>query len=421
MDISKLIHIADFNFDSAALGGIRCGPFGDELAKFDKMARENFKGEVLARDLILSIGHKLTGNPDVDSVAGGPSLKPDEVALLSKAELDNFCDQFVARRLRHGIDAQDSEKKGGVSRESVKTGCEGLGSAIVAHTDSQRAQRERILGQARNSILGGVAAEAMRKSLQENSIADQFKKFALGDSIAEQARKFKLGGLMEQMQRDALGVSAVEAAYRTVRASDNLGETIAALRASDAAAKIIATPFESPMTTFKLPQILPNPILETNNLLRKQHVYAEEMRPTIIRSAELIQTLTDTTLATQALANDNSAQAERHARKSMWVAIFSIIIAVITGGFSIYYAKVSPSAEQLDLLAKDLGGQLSAVTDLAQADRIAYEKKAAEDRAILTKAISQQSELIRELRTASGKLAQSSGKRPQRRPQRGQF
>ncbi|QYG05987.1 hypothetical protein [Janthinobacterium sp. PAMC25594] len=128
------------------------------------------------------------------------------------------------------------------------------------------------------------------------------------------------------------------------------------------------------------------------------------MQPTIIRAAELIQTLTDTTLAAQTFANDNSAQAERHARRSMWVAVFSIFIAVIAGGFSIYYAKLSPTAEQLDLLAKEQRMQFTAMSESAHSDRIALEEKFTDDRKKSISAMSEQLELIKRMRAAENKV-----------------
>lgn len=124
-------------------------------------------------------------------------------------------------------------------------------------------------------------------------------------------------------------------------------------------------------------------MLETNELLKTQQAYAEEIRPTIIRTVELIQTLTDTTLATQAAANANTAQAERHARASMIVAISSVVIAVVTGAISIYYANASPTAAQVDLLGNGFKEQLRASNNAAQAERCSYEKMAAEDRAMM--------------------------------------
>lgn len=62
--VNKLIHDADFDVKTNALGVIRCGSFSaDDLSKFDKMARINtVDSELLARQLILSIARKLTGN-----------------------------------------------------------------------------------------------------------------------------------------------------------------------------------------------------------------------------------------------------------------------------------------------------------------------------------------------------------------------
>lgn len=402
-DISKLKHSGDFDFDSAKLGALRCGPSGEELGDLRKMARDKVDGETLARAIIKAIVRRRTGDEEVDAVAGGPPVTESEAASVPKDELDKFCDLFIARRLRTLLGANAGEENPKPSQDKATMGCDDLGPAIIAHADSERAQMQRILGQAHESIVGRTAAEAMRNSLQGHSIEDQLKKYALGDVLGEHMRKFNIGGVAKQMRRDALGVSALEAAKRTIKASDNLGQTIAAMRAADLPAKSSAFPKEPLVRDFEPPQPGANPILETNNLLRKQQAYAEEMRPILIRSAELIQTLTDTTLATQALANDNSAQAERHAERSMRVAISSVIIAVITGAISIYYANASPTAEQTDRHAKELQTQLSAVVALAQTDRAAFEKKAAEDRAALATVIAQQSELIKQIRASENR------------------
>ncbi|QYG05986.1 hypothetical protein [Janthinobacterium sp. PAMC25594] len=207
MDFQSLAHVGDFNFNTNALGELRCGPLDNELSKFDKMARGEVDGAELARALVLAIGHKLTGDADVDAIAGGPSIIESEVSLISKSELDDFCDKFVTLRLRVSIDSRHDSKQGNHHQESIMTGCAGLGPAIIAHTDSQRAQMERFLGQARSSILGRTAFDAIGKS----AIGDAVKGFRSGSTIAE------------QLQRHTLKESVLEAALRTVNASDNLG------------------------------------------------------------------------------------------------------------------------------------------------------------------------------------------------------
>lgn len=374
MEIEKLIHLADFSFNTAGLGEIRCGPLGSELSKYDKMARDGVDGVELARGMVLDVGHKVTGNSKLDEVAGGPVINEEEIKLISTSELDEFSDKFIALRLRDTVDSRSFPVQRDDQLNPKPTGCMGLGKAIIAHTDSQRAQVERIVGQARSGILSRTAFSAIGKSAIDNAM----KGSTLGGSISEQLQRFKDGGVVGKLQREALKESVLGAALRTVKASDNLGETIAVLRALNSSANF-ATPVEPSTINVAMPHFPPNPIVETNELLRKQQSYAEEMRPTIIRAAELIQTLTDTILAVQTLANDNSSQAERHARRSMMVAVVSIIIAVITGGISIYYANLSPTAEQLDRLASDYIKQLRATSASAEADRIALANKRRDD------------------------------------------
>ena len=396
MDISKLKHHANFDLVTNAFGRLRCGPITmTELSKFDQMARAaSIESETLARKLLLTIGRKLTDSDELDAVCGGPSLTEEESSQVSRPELDDFSSQFIVRRLR--VTPEDLAKS---ASDSINPGCDQLAEAFIAHTDSQRARMERILGKAQSSILGGTsledardaltattrgdtAAELARKFGIGETLADQARKFSVGDSAAELARKFGIGETMaeqarkfgigetvaEKMRKDALGASALNAAFRTVEASNKLGESIASLRAFEK----MASKQPEHIDMARLPQLPPNPILETNRLLERQQIYAEEMRPTVIRCAELIQTLTDSTLAMQAFSNNNSAQAEKHARRSMRVAIGSIAIAVITSVISIYYAMLSPTGDQFDKLTKTLATQTDAANAAAKEDRAAF-------------------------------------------------
>ena len=396
MDISKLKHHANFDLVTNAFGRLRCGPITmTELSKFDQMARAaSIESETLARKLLLTIGRKLTDSDELDAVCGGPSLTEEESSQVSRPELDDFSSQFIVRRLR--VTPEDLAKS---ASDSINPGCDQLAEAFIAYTDSQRARMERILGEAQFSILGGTsledardvltattrgdsAAELARKFGIGETMADQARKFGVGDSAAELARKFGIGETMaeqarkfgigetvaEKRRKDALGASALNAAFRTVEASNKLGESIASLRAFEK----MASKQPEHIDMARLPPLPPNPILETNRLLERQQIYAEEMRPTVIRCAELIQTLTDSTLAMQAFSNNNSAQAEKHARRSMRVAIGSIAIAVITSVISIYYAMLSPTGDQFDKLTKTLATQTDAANAAAKEDRAAF-------------------------------------------------
>jgi hypothetical protein len=370
MDISKLKHHANFDLVTNAFGRLRCGPITmTELSKFDQMARAaSIESETLARKLLLTIGRKLTDSDELDAVCGGPSLTEEESSQVSRHELDDFSSQFIVRRLR--VTPEDLAKS---ASDSINPGCDQLAEAFIAYTDSQRARMERILGEAQFSILGGTSLEDARDVLtattRGDSAAELARKFGIGETMAEQARKFGIGETVaEKRRKDALGASALNAAFRTVEASNKLGESIASLRAFEK----MASKQPEHIDMARLPPLPPNPILETNRLLERQQIYAEEMRPTVIRCAELIQTLTDSTLAMQAFSNNNSAQAEKHARRSMRVAIGSIAIAVITSVISIYYAMLSPTGDQFDKLTKTLATQTDAANAAAKEDRAAF-------------------------------------------------
>ena len=182
------------------------------------------------------------------------------------------------------------------------------------------------------------------------------------------------------LQKAMLQQTSVGAALKTIKAFGNLGETLAAVRASDEKSKMVEN---SPIPYASL-IYQKNPILETNELIKKNQDYAEKMRPVFIRSAELIQTLTDTTLSAQALANANSQQAEKNAEqaeknseKSMKIAITSIYISIFIGamsiiaaGVSIYYARLSPTSEQADQLSRSIGEKIEKMSEISHKDNM---------------------------------------------------
>lgn len=367
MDISELIHHADFNFNTSAFGVLRCGPTGDDaMREFEKIARTpEADGEHLARSVILKVARKLTGTQKVDAVCGGPALTADEVKQITRPELDDFSDQFIAKRL-----SDTKTQVAGTQASLPKSGCEKLPSAMIAYIDWQRAQIKQMLDDARASIFGGLVAA--RKAADDSQPR-------LGRSVLSSVRKLSIGeSSSDRLRKDLLGTSAIDSALKTMQASDKLGESLKALRASTVVG--LSQPDRIEPIRVQMP---PNPIVETNRLLKEQKTYAEEMRPTIIQCAELIQKLTDTTMAMQAFANDNAAQAEKHARRSMHVAIASILLASVTSAISIYYARLSPTGNQIENLTKVVSTEIGAATAAVKEDRAAADLRAKQDRSAL--------------------------------------
>jgi hypothetical protein len=373
LNISELMHYADFNFNTSALGVLRCGPTGDDaMREFDKIARApEADGEKLARDIILKAARKVTGSEEVDKVCGGPALSAEEVKEIARSELDDFSNQFIARRL-----SDTKNQIPGIQDDSTKLGCEKLPAAIVAYIDWEHAQMKQMLDDARASILGGLGLVAARTAADDG-------KSGLGQSLLGQIRKIGIGeSTADRLRKDVLGNSAIGSALKTMQASDKLGESLRALRASTVVG--LNQPERIVPPTIQIP---PNPFAETNMLLKEQKAFAEEIRPTIIQCAELIQKLTDTTLAMQAFANNNAAQAEKHARRSMGVAIASIVIATVTSLVSIHYAKISPTGVQIENLTKVVSSGIDAATASAKEDRAAAELRAKQDRSTLVEAL----------------------------------
>lgn len=379
LDLNTLRHHADFNLTTISLGELRCGPLNSsDLDNFEKLARaDGANGEFLARQLILLIARRHTGDSSVDAVCGGAELTESEVAGIERGELDDFCNQFIVRRLRTG----PGEHSDRPQTDFELSGCDLLVGAIIEYADARAAQLQNIMGRSNK----GFFASAIKSSnlLQRVSIPS-----------SEILKSVRIGSALGEMRQHALKNSLIGAALQNIEASDKLGESLAALR---------DVPKFPSASTLSIP-IPSNPIVKTNELLVKQFEHALQMRPVFIRSAELIQTLAETTLTMQAAANDNSAQAERHANRSMGVAIASVLIAVITSGFSIYYANASPSAKQADQLSQDLLAQLAAITAEAKNDRMAFEKNIKEDRALFAASLAEQATKPRGLKSKENKI-----------------
>lgn len=446
LDISKLIHDADFNIVTDALGMIRCGPLrSDDLVKIDQLARsEKIAGTFLAGRLVQIIGRRLTGDERIDAVCGGPQLIDTEIAELTPLELDEFSDQFIRRRLH----IKPKDKTTIESPDVIQFSCDQLAAEIIAYSDAQRDQLQSIIGELGIDVLGKTVADSLRRESAADlagtygigeSAAELAKKYGIGSSVADLAQKHGFGETIsdavhkhkhglgvtigdvvrkhwventigDELRKSTLGHSAIKSALKTIQASNNLGESIASLRASKPGPALDLHAFDQINRT--LP---PNPIVETNRLLKEQQNYAEEVRPVFIRAAELIQTLTETSLATQALANDNAAHAEAHAqasmkvaRRSVYIAIASIVASIIVSSISIYFAMKSPSEEQIEKLATDLGRKADAITENAKLDRAAFEKNVKDDRAAFMEAIANHQESIKQLARATSKAAKSN-------------
>lgn len=148
LSLNSLIHRGDFDLATDALGVIRCGPFGaSDFTSIDPLARDPaVDGVTVARAILVKIAHHLTGNEDIDKYCGGPQVSGVEVEQISRSELDKFCYEFAARRLKRRVADTDSS-----AQESViaSPGCDTIAQAIAnfndANTEMMRATLQNAL------------------------------------------------------------------------------------------------------------------------------------------------------------------------------------------------------------------------------------------------------------------------------------
>lgn len=335
LNINRLIHHNDFNLSTKSLGTIRCGPLSPvkKFAEFEKrIADNNIDGVALACGLLQSCARKLTGDTDIDDVCGGPELAGAEVEALSKEELDDFCDKFIAKRLQFAVPA-DSDA---IIPEISGVGCERIVQALCNFADAERTASQklkmRIDEVTRGASAFSVFTDNTLKSIRQNYLF-----------------------------------------------SDKLSESIAAFRLPDISIK--PPPQIDPVAAIRLPHIPPNPIYKTNEALETLLGNIEQMRPVLADCATLIQSMNSTALQMQADAIKGSEIAERHSKWAMRVAIGSIVISIVVGVASIRYAQLSPTAEQADELVGKLEKQIGALAAAGQEDRAALIKALGADHA----------------------------------------
>lgn len=180
LSIRTLIHHADFDLETAALGVIRCGPNGKGgLRKFDAAARiENRDGVALARSILLEIGHHKTGDEEADKICAGRPLTQEEIEKVSRRELDEFCDRFAAKRLRSLVTEQGESEP---TPQIPSRGCESIAVLIVNRNDAEVEASRKILEQAlkppawRGSdreLIGGRLPTFMPLHIPRNPVID---------------------------------------------------------------------------------------------------------------------------------------------------------------------------------------------------------------------------------------------------------
>lgn len=270
LNLSALIHAADFDFQVEELGTIRCGPFRTTDSDRLKEMIDAGAGSVdVAKALFASIARRLTGDKKVDAVAGGPLLNDDELGSITLDDLNRFCETFVKRSL--WIRTEGEQHPAALEQQPGETGCDFLVRAFRVYRDGQKSALKQFTDHLDNQFKPGFFTKHTLDTMREN-----FEKSA------------------------------------------SLGTAISALK----------TP-QMEVREFPSVRMPGNPMIETNRKLEKLLAHNESMRQLATQCAAMIQSMNDTATGMQRDFMANAVHAERQAKRATWFAVGGLLISIV--------------------------------------------------------------------------------------------
>jgi len=132
--MKSLSHLNDFDFTTLAFGALRIGSLSAEGRK-EALARVQtleVDGTELSKWVFEQVAHIITGDPKIDEVCGGPSIKPGDASSLSDDELSQFAEKYGLRFFGTGQKPLPDDERP-----------EGVDYLVYQIRETNRAQRER--------------------------------------------------------------------------------------------------------------------------------------------------------------------------------------------------------------------------------------------------------------------------------------
>ena len=310
-DFSKLKHRQDFGLETDSLGTIQCGSLTlGMLSKIEKDLKVNdLDSVVFARQLLREVGCHITereGN-EIDNQKHeieNALLADEDIDCISDDEIETFAREFVTHN-DWLIKTFEGEKCTIATNENG----ENVVSVQATPIDLPKEDSERD---------SDYLVRVLRRYLDEKTTR-----------IRKMFRPV-FGSLF----RNTFSSATEDLLKKHVSLSDQLGKTLRGL-GSDLTGPRLASIVEPRHMDIKVPVLPENPIYETNRRLGDVLDHAEEVRPIILQSAELFQSMSNTALQMHADFN-------RSARYSLFVSLIVVCIAGVSLVVTALYSWSSP-------------------------------------------------------------------------------
>ena len=306
-DISKLFHQGNFRLETDSLGAIQCGSLTlGMLSKIqNELKADNIDGVVFTRKLLLKVGQHIKeeenqeNENDKNETENAP-IADEEIDRLPDEEIEVFAREFLAHNhwLLHSY--KDSET-------SMTTNEQGETVVSIQPTpvDLPRANTERD---------SDYLVRALRRYLDEQT-----------ERIDRTLRPYSgklFGNPFSNTTRDFI--------RRHVSLSDQLTRTLGRL-GPGLTERHVGRMVNQESPKLEIPPLPENPVHETNRRLGDVLDHAEELRPIILESTALFQSMSNTALEMHADFN-------RSARRSLHVSLLVVCIATASLAVTALYA-----------------------------------------------------------------------------------
>lgn len=166
---------------------------------------------------------------------------------------------------------------------------------------------------------------------------------------------------------------------RNIAASHKLADQISKMGRGPLPGRVVDVERVAPR--FELPPLPPNPVVETNRILREQAEHIAEMRELARTTAEMQSSLNDTALQALGEFNAGAIKAERATSKTLMIALISLAVAVGSVILSIGLAVYQEGNEQKRFAAEQRAG--AAQGEERSSDAVAIQRAMASHTAAL--------------------------------------
>lgn len=352
MDIRKLAHVHDFDFQSS-LGQLRVGPFTIGVHR-DLHKRFPDSNAANPSEVVRFLLLRMAGRPAEESKGPVP-LSEQEVTHFTPQDLDDFAKQFIESnrswlfKSYTGDEEKDSERI----------------SPTIEIPQGQGEDMKVYLMRLLSSYLKRRAAynrDLMRRVLPKSLLSDATSKLLEKNfSISKDLARF-LGSANKHLA-DA-------------RSANKLNDIFESARKESADAQFVSITRPEPARFEPLP-VPPNPIHRTNETLDEVVTQLESMAAVSNKSAELIQNMNDLGLS---MAKSSAEHAERTAKQNRTMISYALGAIVVTAlGIvvsTIFSAVTFFQDRDKDAATATLLNQVSKHLDSSQQALVATQKAA---------------------------------------------